>query len=153
MQKKKDWNSLWLRGLADAYNIALILRTPYVLNDNMVDYVVNKARDINSVDFEREADYIGVYFAERAGYDTSNAIELWRNMAVEFSGSAIEKRNTHPATAERFVYLQKTHDEIKAKRQNNQPLIPEVTWRDNHIDIDLVDLSETEQDAVHHPRP
>ncbi len=142
--KKKEWNSLWLRGLANAYNIALILRTPYVLNEDMVDYAINEVRDINSVDFEREADYIGMYFAERAGYDTSNAIRLWRKMAVEFSGSAIEKRNTHPATAERFVYLQKTHDEIKAKRQNNQPLIPEVTWRDDRIDIDLVDLSKAD---------
>ncbi|MEC9236196.1 MAG: M48 family metallopeptidase, partial [Pseudomonadota bacterium] len=151
--KKKEWNSLWLRGLANAYNIALILRTPYVLNEDMVDYAINEVRDINSVDFEREADYIGMYFAERAGYDTSNAIGLWRKMAVEFSGSSIERRNTHPATAERFVYLQKTHDEIKAKRQNNQPLIPKITWRDDRVDIDLVNLSETEQDSEHHPRP
>ena len=81
---------------------------------------------IYSVDFEREADYVGLYFAERAGYDTSEAINLWRRMAVEHDSSGIDKRSTHPATAERFVYLKKTHQEIADKRKNDEPLNPNM---------------------------
>ncbi len=31
-----------------------------------------------SVQFEREADYVGAYYAARAGYDISGAAEVWR---------------------------------------------------------------------------
>jgi Zn-dependent protease with chaperone function len=36
----------------------------------------------HSVDFEREADYIGAYYAVRAGYDISGAADVWRAMAL-----------------------------------------------------------------------
>ncbi len=38
-----------------------------------------------SVVFEREADYVGAYYAARAGYDISGAENVWRAMALEIA--------------------------------------------------------------------
>ena len=78
-----------------------------------------------SQDFEREADYVGMYLLARAGVDTSRAAMFWRRMAVEHTGSIENNhRSTHPSTPERFVRLDGTHDEIEAKRAAGLPLVP-----------------------------
>ena len=76
-----------------------------------------------SKDLEREADYMSLYMLERAGIDSSGAPAFWRRMAVEHSGS-IRFARSHPTTAERFVSLEATHREIRAKRRAGRPLIP-----------------------------
>ena len=50
-----------------------------------------------SQDFELESDYVGTYFAARAGYDVSNAVNVWRRMAA-IHPTAIHARHgsTHP---------------------------------------------------------
>jgi predicted Zn-dependent protease len=40
-----------------------------------------------SVDFEREADYVGAYYAARAGYDLVGAGEFWRTYSLEIPNS------------------------------------------------------------------
>jgi len=79
-----------------------------------------------SVEFEQEADYVGMYFMERAGYDTKNVANFWRRMAAENSGAGIDQRSTHPATAERFVAIEKTYAEIQQKIAAGRVLEPEI---------------------------
>ncbi len=79
-----------------------------------------------SEEFEAEADYVGLYFAARTGYDIHIAPNFWRRMAVEHPGSIRENMMaTHPSTPERAVALQKSIAEIEAKRSDDQALIPE----------------------------
>lgn len=116
----------------------LIMQDTSYLDDYYANIIVDAATNIYSVEFEREADYIGMYFAERAGYDMHDAINLWRRMAVEISAESIDKRSSHPATAERFIYLQKTYDEIQDKKTKGQALIPNIDWAKTGLDVDLV---------------
>jgi len=78
-----------------------------------------------SVDFENEADYVGLYFMANANYKIDNVAVFWRRMAQE-NPSAISLSSTHPSTSERFVSIEKTIAEIKQKQLNNKPLKPEM---------------------------
>jgi hypothetical protein len=78
-----------------------------------------------SVGFEREADYVGAYYAARAGYDTKGTEEIWRRMAFVHPHSILNAR-THPIAAVRFVQIQKTTAEIEEKKRRGQPLNPEL---------------------------
>lgn len=82
----------------------------------------------HSIDFEHEADYVGMYMMARAGYDTSSAANFWRRMASEYKDGAIKERrgNTHPTSAKRFIALDKTHQEIQEKRRRYLKLWPEL---------------------------
>lgn len=77
-----------------------------------------------SVDFEREADYIGLYVMARAGYDVKYAPKLWRRMSIE-NPEGIYNSTTHPSNAERFLALQKAIEEINYKRKHKIPLLPD----------------------------
>ena len=68
-----------------------------------------------SQDFEREADYVGLYLLANAGIDTEQAAAFWRRMAVESAGSILYAKS-HPTSAERFLNLTSTNVEIAAKR-------------------------------------
>lgn len=78
-----------------------------------------------SQDFEREADYVGLYIMARAGVSLEAAPNLWRQFA-QINPSAIGYASTHPTTAERFVRLRNAIREIDTKRQNGSPLLPEM---------------------------
>jgi len=77
-----------------------------------------------SVSFEREADYVGAYYAARAGYDLVGAEEFWRAFSIE-NPDSIRNDTTHPVTPARFVQMQKVAAEIGDKQRRNEPLIPE----------------------------
>ena len=78
-----------------------------------------------SVEFEQEADYVGLYLMARADYDETKAPNLWRRMAVQ-NPDSIQHRTTHPTTPERFVALEKTVAQIEQKRTARLPLDPEM---------------------------
>ncbi len=78
-----------------------------------------------SVEFEREADYVGAYYAARAGYDISGSEKLWRAMGLE-SANSIQVAHTHPTTPARFVQMQKVIAEIADKKRRHLPLVPEM---------------------------
>ena len=78
-----------------------------------------------SVDFEREADYVGAYYAARASYDISGAENIWRAVALEDPRS-INLATTHPTTPARFVFMRKTIAEIEDKERRHLPLVPEL---------------------------
>jgi hypothetical protein len=77
-------------------------------------------------DFEREADYIGLYLMARARYPIDDAPNVWRKFALS-NPRSIEANalSTHPSYPERFVLLDRTVQEIKAKQASAQPLLPQ----------------------------
>lgn len=81
-----------------------------------------------SQEFEREADYVGLYILARAGRSHRDVPNFWRRMANESPGS-IKFASSHPTTAERYVRLATQSEEIDAKRQAGVPLIPELKPR------------------------
>lgn len=76
-------------------------------------------------EFEKEADYVGAYYAARAGYEVAGAERLWRAMAQEDPKSLVYA-GVHPTSPERFVQMEKTTEEIAAKRRRGLPLVPET---------------------------
>ena len=57
----------------------------------------------------------------------SGAANFWRRMAAEHPSSIKQNINSsHPATAERFLALEKATSEIAEKQKNSQPLTPEL---------------------------
>jgi predicted Zn-dependent protease len=78
--------------------------------------------------FEAEADYVGLYVLASAGIEIKEAPKFWRRMAAA-NPAGISQRGmiaSHPATSARFVALEKTVQEIEAKRAAGQPLVPEL---------------------------
>lgn len=80
-----------------------------------------------SVDREQDADYMGIYLVERAGYSTSGAPDFWRRMAVD-APEKIEDHmvKTHPPTPERSASLVEAVAEIGQKKAAGLPLLPET---------------------------
>ena len=78
-----------------------------------------------SVGFEREADYVGAYYAARAGYDIAGAEQVWRAMSLE-SPVVIRKATTHPTSPVRYLQMRKVAEEIAGKQRNNLPLVPDM---------------------------
>jgi hypothetical protein len=77
----------------------------------------------HSVAFEQEADYVGMYFMERAGYNSSGVAHFWRRMAAELPQS-VSIRGDHPTSPERFIAIERTRDEIVRKKTSRQSLVP-----------------------------
>jgi predicted Zn-dependent protease len=80
-----------------------------------------------SVAFEREADYVGAYYAARAGYDLSGSEEIWRMFSLEDPDS-IRIATDHPITPVRFVQMLKVIAEIEDKKRRSLPLAPEPRY-------------------------
>lgn len=76
-----------------------------------------------SVGFEQEADYVGLYIMQRAGYDITKSPDLWRKMS-QADSRGIAMQTTHPSNSDRYVALNKTIAEIQGKKAAKQPLIP-----------------------------
>lgn len=80
-----------------------------------------------SEEFEAEADYVGLYFVARAGYDFSEAPTFWRRMAAEHpKGTQDLYGATHPSSPKRFIALENTVREIIEKQETNQSLEPNI---------------------------
>lgn len=96
---------------------------------NTGGYYTLKGAEIGSFaysqDFEREADYVGLYALALAGYDFSDAPTFWRHMAM-VNKESIGFAFSHPTSAERFVRMERALEEIQAKSRNNLPLRPEM---------------------------
>lgn len=78
-----------------------------------------------SVGFEREADYVGAYYAALAGYDLTGAENFWYALG-QASPDSIRLARTHPTTPERFLQMRKVAAEIADKQRQHLPLVPEL---------------------------
>ncbi|MBI5162709.1 MAG: M48 family metalloprotease [Magnetospirillum sp.] len=92
----------------------------------MTDLGAQAGRAAFGQEFEGEADYVGVYYAARAGYDVSNAAQLWRRMGVVHPASIHLEGSTHPSTAKRFMAIEETVKEIDGKRSRGEALVPDM---------------------------
>lgn len=85
----------------------------------------DSASKVYSQDFEAEADYVGLYALARAGYDISEAPNLWRRMGADSPGAINSTYGgSHPGTAERYIALDMAVTEILAKKNAGEPLVP-----------------------------
>lgn len=91
--------------------------------DNLSDLSAQVALLRYSKAFEQEADHVGLYIAERAGYNIDAMPDIWRRMAAS-DPNGIYTASTHPTYPERYIAMQQTINEIRLKKQNNQPLLP-----------------------------
>ncbi len=78
-----------------------------------------------SKEYEREADYVGLYILARAGYGLYDAYTMWQRMSA-ISGSQGSFLDSHPAFSERLAILRATNDEIAQKMNTGQPLVPAI---------------------------
>lgn len=81
-----------------------------------------------SIPFEQEADYVGMYFMERAGYSAANVANFWRRMGAD-NAQSINNRTTHPTSVERFLAIERTYAEIQNKKKRGQKLVPNMQRR------------------------
>ena len=85
------------------------------------------AANAYSQEFEAEADYVGLYFVELAGYEIKNAAYFWRRMGVKHPGSIAKNHAaSHPSTPERFVSIEDTVKEINQKKIAGTELMPNI---------------------------
>lgn len=73
--------------------------------------------------FESEADYVGLYYAARAGYDMKDVEAIWRRLGTRHPRN-IGRAKTHPTTPDRFLRLKAAYEEIEAKRAAGAALLP-----------------------------
>ena len=92
---------------------------------NMIGLGANAGAGVFSQEFEEEADYVGLYLAERSGFDMADAEYFWRRMAVNHPSSIHLAGSSHPSTAKRFVAIRMAAEEIARKRKEGSPLVPE----------------------------
>jgi hypothetical protein len=78
-----------------------------------------------SQDFEREADYVGMYITELSGFAPEAAVAVIEKLSKQ-NPDQIRYANTHPANAERAVNARLTLDEIRRKIRNKEPLYPNM---------------------------
>jgi len=69
--------------------------------------------------YEAEADYAGLYMTAAAGYDVVGAEKVWREFGIHTASGTDSLTSTHPASAERYVALRRTVEEIQALKKTN----------------------------------
>ena len=122
--KKKKTNAIGagLGGLA----VDILLATAGVNTGGaMSEAMMSAGGRAKSVDFEQEADYVGMYYMARSGYKTNKVADFWRRMATE-TQTGLKKRTTHPTSPERFIAIEKTHAEITKKKRTGVALLPNL---------------------------
>ena len=77
-----------------------------------------------SQDFEREADYVGMYILANSGIEREGVANFWRRMSVE-NPRSISYASTHPSSSERWVNIEAVNKEIDKKIRESEPLLPE----------------------------
>ena len=66
---------------------------------------------------EREADYIGLYYAHIAGYNIESGVALWKRFALEIPKSRSKSfLRSHPASPERILRVKKVVELIKSDK-------------------------------------
>ena len=79
--------------------------------------------------FESEADYVGLYYMVRAGFDPDGVEDFWRRLA-EVDPRSVNRAKTHPTFPDRYLRIAAARAEIEAKQRSGEPLVP------NYVDDD-----------------
>ncbi|NNE58229.1 MAG: M48 family metalloprotease [Hellea sp.] len=94
------------------------------IRKSITNYVLSLGGTRYTRGFESEADYVGLYFMVRAGYNPERVDDLWRRLA-RLSMRPIARAKTHPTYPGRALLIEKTRAEIEQKQQSGDILIPE----------------------------
>ena len=73
--------------------------------------------------FESEADYVGLYYMVRAGFNPDNVEAFWRRLA-EVDPRSVNRAKTHPTFPDRYLRLAAAREEILSKQAAGEPLLP-----------------------------
>lgn len=73
--------------------------------------------------FESEADYVGLYYMVRAGYSAQGVESFWQRLA-KVSPKGINRAKTHPTFPDRYLRIRAARNEMLAKRDAGEPLLP-----------------------------
>lgn len=87
-----------------------------------------------SQSFEIEADYVGLYFLHKAGFDIDAAPKTWRRLALG-NPDSITYASSHPTSAERFVTMEKAVEEIRRKLAAGEDIRPNLRNAQRREDI------------------
>jgi len=82
--------------------------------------------------FEVEADYLSLYLLAQSGYDLEAVLPFWRRVGLLHpprSANDLPRYPSHPETAERYLRMQAAIEEIHAKQDHGEPLVPQG-WED-----------------------
>lgn len=80
--------------------------------------------------FESEADYVGLYYLVRAGYNPEGTEDLWQRMAL-IGPRSVGRAKTHPTFPDRYLRLAAARKEIAAKQAAGVPLVPNFKKNDS----------------------
>ena len=80
--------------------------------------------------FESEADYVGLYYLVRAGYNPEGTEKLWQRMAL-IGPRSVGRAKTHPTHPDRYLRLAAAREEIAAKQAAGEPLVPNYKKSDS----------------------
>jgi hypothetical protein len=117
--------ALWTVGAVGGVTIDVLLGTgSTTFADSLSKLGWAIGTGAGSVEFEREADYVGLYFMALGGYDIGNAPNFWRRMA-EVDPKIITMSSSHPTSPERYVAMANAVQEIQEKAQAGLPQKPE----------------------------
>jgi membrane-associated protease RseP (regulator of RpoE activity) len=122
--RDKKWHNALLGALGGAAVDGAFMLGGIYTGRTFSDHFEQVGALVYSVGFEREADYVGAYYAARAGYDIAGAENVWRAMGLEDPWS-IAFASTHPSTPERFILMKRVAEEIADKKRRHLPLVPE----------------------------
>jgi len=100
-----------------------------------------------SPEYEAEADYVGLYYTARAGYDIHNVADLWRRMSIE-NPKGISIVTTHPSHSQRYVGLAADAAEIDKKRAEGKDLRPEMKGEEKKAEVPKSGQEAVEQDPL-----
>lgn len=92
---------------------------------NLTSHFARQGAKAYSQEFEHEADYVGLYYMARAGFDITFVPDAERKFAT-LDPKGITIGSSHPPSAERFVAMEAAVKEIQAKQAAGQPLKPEM---------------------------
>ncbi len=78
-----------------------------------------------SRDMEREADYFGMLYAHRAGFDVQDGVDIWERLAIEHPRSRTSGIfSSHPSSVERMERAREIADELQEGRSHGKGTRP-----------------------------
>ncbi|MFQ5862774.1 MAG: M48 family metallopeptidase [Candidatus Brocadiales bacterium] len=102
-----------------------------------------------SRDMEREADYFGILYAHKAGFDVGDGIEIWERFAIELpENQRATIFSSHPSSTERLARARKISDTLQGRSRAKAPHreeTPEI--------IGPVPMGQRRQDIKEEHRP
>src|SRR5262249_35401391 len=100
-------------GLAGGAVLDVVVAATTGYSTNFSDIGAELGAGVYSQEFETEADYVGLYFCARAGFNIDGVEIFWRRVSA-LAPQTIKLATTHPTNPQRFLTIAATREEIRA---------------------------------------